>query len=201
VETTPLVWYVAYGSNLDTARLRCYLEGGVAPGRTEPNPGARDRTAPRASRATTLPHPVRFVGRAPAWGGGGYAVLEHGTVDPPPTLGRAWLLTVAQLADVLDQECGRPSGTTGTIDVGAVAAAGAHVLGEGAYDRLVGLGPIDDVAALTFTSPVDPADRPAARPSPAYLATMAAGLRAAHGLDDAAIARYLASVPGTATDA
>ena len=55
IEVMSHVWYVSYGSNMSAARLACYLEGGVRPGGTRANPGARDRTPPARDIPVDLP--------------------------------------------------------------------------------------------------------------------------------------------------
>ncbi len=60
------VWYVSYGSNMSGARLTAYLEGGVPPGGTRANPGARDDSPPRRSVPVDLPGALYFAGRLAA---------------------------------------------------------------------------------------------------------------------------------------
>ncbi|MEV7028327.1 histone deacetylase, partial [Kitasatospora sp. NPDC093558] len=65
-----LVWYAAYGSNLDAARMACYLAGGRPEGAVRDFPGCRDRRPARRDAATVLPGTLYFATHSPVWGGG-----------------------------------------------------------------------------------------------------------------------------------
>ena len=64
------VWYVSYGSNLSADRFACYIVGGVPPGGSRANPGARDRRLPERTIPVDLPGTGYFAGESPQWGGG-----------------------------------------------------------------------------------------------------------------------------------
>jgi hypothetical protein len=163
-----LVWYAAYGSNLCAARLACYLEGGTPLGARRATPGARDPRPPRDWRRVDLPHPLWFGGPSRTWRGGP-AFLD---VERPGTaVGRAWLVTRGQLADVVAQENGRPAGSVDLPD--PLVAGGGVVLPGAAYGRVVALAPVDGRPCLTATYHRRPDGR---APDPAYLALVAAGL-------------------------
>lgn len=51
----PLVWYASYGSNMYSARLRCYLEGGTPSGARRNYVGCRDRVPARRNVASEFP--------------------------------------------------------------------------------------------------------------------------------------------------
>ncbi|HSL59462.1 MAG TPA: hypothetical protein VK866_16560, partial [Acidimicrobiales bacterium] len=191
------VWYVAYGSNLDEQRFRCYLEGGRPEGRGSAHHGARDRTPPRDDRAVHLDHCVVFSGRTSTWGPGGVAHLVATGHHPTPTRARAWLVTLGQLEDVIAQETGRISVQ---LDLGAVVTAGEVRLGDGRYDRVVSTGDHDGVPQVTlaWARPTPPG--PVTLPSEAYLRTMARGLRQSHGMDPDEIESYFGALPGICDD-
>ena len=96
-----LVWYVAYGSNLQAARFGCYLAGGRPPGARREYAGCRDTTPWRAAAPVTVPGRLCFGGVSPTWGGG-LALLDADADGQ--TRGRAYLLTAGQLRDVAAQE-------------------------------------------------------------------------------------------------
>src|SRR5689334_10989150 len=102
-----LVWYAAYGSNLDPDRFGCYLRGGRPPGATRDYPGTRDRSPAREVRAAELPGRLVFAWDSPTWGGG-IAFYDPDGVDS--VLAAAYLLTRRQFADVLEQEMWREPG-------------------------------------------------------------------------------------------
>lgn len=186
------VWYVSYGSNMSGTRLSCYLEGGCPPGGSRHNPGARDPRPPRHSIAVGLPGSVYFAGESTQWGGG-VAFYDHAT--PGPAAGRAYLVTAQQFADIAAQEMHRvpdPDDPIEEIVLGGLAPEldGRHHVGPGHYETLVEIGRVAGAPLLTFTAPhgVDHVEH--SPPSPAYLATLADGLREAHGWHEDQIARY-----------
>lgn len=213
-----LVWYVAYGSNMDRNRLSTYLEGDLHLGSASTHPGARDRRPPLADAPHRLPFEVFFAGRSTRWdgavaycatGAGRYCATGPdgdsatgadgdsalGADGPPgPALGRRWLLRRSQLEDLVRQE--NRSAAPVAVDVDRCRASGYLDVAGGRYGRVVWLGEVDGVPALTATcaQPVTP-HRPAGI---AYLATIGRGLSQAWQLDLGDIARYLAARRGNA---
>ncbi|MDF1602854.1 histone deacetylase [Nocardioides sp. YIM 152315] len=184
------LWYAAYGSNLDAERFRCYLLGGCPPGAARTYPGAREPTDALDDRPFRMPGQVRFAWRSPTWGGG---VAFHDPDADAETLARAYLVTADQFADVLEQEMGREPGVDHDLD--EVLFGGRHAVGPGHYETVHLAGELDGRPVLTFsTSDVEPLGLRA--PAPAYVATMARGLRHTHDLDDGALADYLLECPG-----
>lgn len=185
------VWYVSYGSNMSAARLVCYLQGGVPPGGSRANPGARDRTLPERTIPVDLPGTVYFAGESPQWGGG-VAFYDHDV--PGPSLARGYLVTAEQLADIAAQEMYRePRDCHPVVDlVGVPLDGGRHELGPGRYETLLEVGRHDDLPLLTFTSPHGLDQVEHTRPSEAYLSMVATGLRESRGWDDARATAYLA---------
>lgn len=184
------VWYAAYGSNLDLERFRCYLLGGRPPGAARTYPGARAATEPLEVTPFRMSGAVSFAWESPTWGGG---IAFHEPDAEGETLARAYRVTVQQLGDVLEQEMGRTPGTD--HDLAEVLATGRHVVGPGRYETLHLAGEIDRRPVLTFSTP-DAASLGLRAPAPAYVATMASGLRQAHGLGDDALVDYLFGCPG-----
>lgn len=175
-----LVWYVAYGSNLCEARFACYLVGGTPAGGRRATPGARDGTPAREWRRVEVPHPLWFGGPSRTWRGGP-AFLDVDAVGR--SVGRAWLVTREQFADVAAQENGWEPGTVEVDDAlltdGGVLAAlhgdrpAPRPVGDAPYARVAVLAPIDGRTSVTVTCPSRPTGR---APDPAYLALVRAGL-------------------------
>ncbi len=158
-----LVWYVAYGSNKVAGRLACYLEGGRPEGSRRTYRGARDRSLPRRSLNLQITHRMFFAGESPVWGGG-VAFIDIAPDPGADTDCVSWLITLEQLSDLVAQECG---GEAPGPDLARLPDPGeAMVVAQGRYDTLLGLGPIDGVAAVLVTSSDPPAP---SDPSPAYL--------------------------------
>ncbi len=186
------VWYVSYGSNLDPDRLRTYLAGGRPDGGHHTYAGARNTDPPTERRPCLIPHKLYFAGESRTWGGG-IAFLDHELVEPAPTFGHAYRLTIDQFEDVAAQETGRP---TAPIDIDHVCAAGSVTLGNGRYDRIVWLGDVEGIPQLTFTSPAPASVTPTAPPRARYLRRIMVGLRTVHGLTANQIADYLLARDG-----
>jgi hypothetical protein len=184
------VWYAAYGSNLDADRFRCYLQGGCPPGATRTYPGAREPGEPLDVRPFEMPGRLAFAWESPTWGGG---IAFHQRDVPGTTLARAYLVTVRQFVDVLEQEMRRDPGVD--HDLAPVIGGERHAVGPGRYETLDRVGELDGRPVLTFSSP-DVLALGLRAPAPAYLATIARGLRQAHGLADEEVVDYLAGCPG-----
>ncbi len=201
-----LVWYAAYGSNLWSARFLTYLTGGPVPlspaGRVQD--GARDPSPPQADTPARLPGRVLFGRSSSGWGGGGIAFLDPAASHPAPgdptpggsggdqVLGRLWLITVDQFADVASQENGHPLPAE-AADPTALEGGGHLDVGPGWYGRLLhlGAGP-DGHPILTFTCP-DPAAVPRHPAHPAYREVIARGLIETWGLTAAEAEGYIAA--------
>lgn len=181
------LWYVAYGSNLCRDRLMAYLRGTVAPDRPGVAGGA-DRAGPRSARFgahrggpdptppgadlwCTVEHRVSYRGRSRRWGGG-VAFLDLHPTPGTTTEARAWLLTAAQVVGLAGQEARLPGDPDPALldDLGPPGTTVA--LGGGWYDTLLRLPDLGGRRAVTVTTAQD---LPSTAPTPAYLATIAAG--------------------------
>ena len=184
------VWYVSYGSNMSASRFALYIRGGRPHGGARRNPGARDSTPPLRSIPVDLPGTVYFAGESPQWGGG-VAFYDHET--PGGAAGRGYLVTPAQLADVVAQEMYRLPQEGDPLEevVTAPLTDGRHTFGPGRYETLVEVGRVERSPLLTFTSPHGADQVPHNPPSPAYLEHVRIGLRESHGWDDDAIDAYV----------
>lgn len=185
-----LVWYVAYGSNMLWSRFRCYLEGGRPAGSRHTNPGARNPSAPLSVEPVQIPGRVVFGGQFVGWGGGGVAFFDPSAAGA--TAGKAHLITLEQLADVVAQENGLPPGSDYAL--ASVLSGGELTIAHARYETVLHLGTLQARPMLTLTSRA--AHLPPTAPSPAYLWTIAAGLRESHGWAPARIAVYLAALAG-----
>lgn len=185
-----MIWYVAYGSNLDAERFGYYLRGGRPPAALRAVSGCRDATPPRDQRAVVVPGEVSFGWRSPTWGGGIAFYDAHADGE---VLARGYLLTEQQFADVAAQEMHREPGED--LDLAHVLEHRRHTLGPGRYETLHLLGELDGTPMLTFTAD-DPGALEPHPPVEEYLGHMARGLYDVHGLSRAEAAAYLAARPG-----
>lgn len=153
-------------------------------------PGCREPAEPLDDRAFSMSGQVVFGWESPTWGGG---IAFHDPEAEGTVLGRAYLLTVRQFADVLEQEMKREPGVD--HDLAHVIERRRHEVGPGHYETLHLVGELDDHPVVTFSAPdVDALGVNA--PTAPYVTTIARGLRQSHGLDDDAIADYLLGCPG-----
>ena len=188
------LWYASYGSNLSRDRFLCYLRGGRPEGAARTYPGARDTTLPSADTAFVLPGNV-FVGwHSPTWGGG---IAFYDADGPGRALGRAYLISEGQFADVAAQEMHREPGSD--LDLSTVLDERQHTVGPGRYEALHLVGELEGHPVITFTSP-EPADVPTSAPSSAYLGMVARGLRETHEHTDDQLVDYLVDCPGVAPE-
>ena len=190
-----LVWYASYGSNCSRPRFLTYLRGGRPPGSDWEQLGARDPSDPLEDGPVEFAQSVCFAGHSPRWGGAP-AFLEHRTATGAGALGRRYLITREQFADVLAQESGRPFDSVPLPDLDELEPGTRVVIGDGFYDALVILAPIDGVPCLSFTSPQPPDAREPSPPSEPYLRTIITGLAEVHDLDDEALATHLSASRG-----
>jgi hypothetical protein len=186
------VWYVAYGSNLSRKRFRYYIRGGRPDGSARDLPGCRDISDPKDSFGVLIGGGVYFAGHSSGWRAG------MAFYDPRATgevAARAYLITAEQFADVLAQETRQSPGIT--LDLAPAFRGVRYSKGVGGYSVLVRVGEHRGVPLVTFTRDRD-TEPGLAAPSAAYLATMATGLREAHGWSQMQIDRYLSALRGTA---
>jgi hypothetical protein len=145
--------------------------------------------------AVELPGTVYFAGHSEQWGGG-IAFYDHST--PGPSVGRAYLVSVPQLADIAAQEMHRvpePGDPVEEVVLGGLLGGGLeggrHHAGPGHYETLVEVGRLDGAPMLTFTAPYGVGHVPRTSPSAAYRAVLATGLRESHGWEERRVDRYL----------
>ena len=182
----PLVWYVAYGSNLCEARFRCYLTGGSPDGSTSRRyPACTAGAEVLADRAVRVPHRLYFARASRNWSGGAVAFLDLRRVGEDPTYGRARLVTLDQLDHLVTEE---NAGHATSVPVSALRRGPTDLRADGWYRTLLPLGELDGLPAVTLTG----RPKPHRRPDPAYLATLRAGLAEAWpDLAPAAVDAYL----------
>jgi hypothetical protein len=171
-----VIWYAVYGSNLSRTRFDIYLRGGVPEGATHEYPGCRDPSDPRGDVTIDIGLELAFGGYSQTWGGGVAFVRPGGRA-----LGRAYLITDEQFADVIAQENWLAPGSVG-IDGGDFMYGVVSVLGSRDGDEI-----------RTITQAPDTEVRP---PTERYLKHIADGLREAYGMPDDAIDDYLRQAPG-----
>lgn len=141
-----------------------------------------------------MPGRLVFAWHSPTGDG---SIAFHDPTGDGEVLSTAYLLTPAGLSDVVEQEMWRAPGVE--HDLTEVLGSGRQVLGPGRYETLHLTGELDGRPVVTFSADdlalLEPGD-----PAPAYLRTMARGLRQTHRLDDDAIVDYLLAARGATLD-
>ena len=183
------LWYVAYGTNLSSARFRCYLVGGRPDGGSRTYPGCRDRAEPGDDVSVDIRGTLSFSGRSSVWGGGMAVFQPHGSGR---VACRAYLLTAGQLADLVAQESRQLPGAD--LDLDPLHRTGRQVVGPGRYQTLVRVGSRAGLPMVAFTSD---REEDLAAPAEAYLRAMAAGLRESRTWSPTRVAAYLSGIAGT----
>jgi hypothetical protein len=183
-----LVWYVAYGSNLATERLRCYLVGGRPVGGFRTYAGARNPDEPRLTRSLAMPGGLLFAGSSRTWGGG---MAFYDPRAPGHLSARAYLLDRTQVSDVVAQEIRRAPGSD--LELVAAREGGHHTLPGSAYDLVLRLEDLDGYPAVTITSSRPGEPNP---PASAYLGWICRGLFEAFGWTPQQACSYLLPFPG-----
>ncbi|MEO7942202.1 MAG: histone deacetylase [Marmoricola sp.] len=188
------IWYVAYGSNLATARFRCYLSGGRPAGGSRRYAGCRDPSEPSRIEGVEVPGALVFAGASRVWHGG-MAFYDHAA--PGPVAGCAYLVTTEQFADVAAQEMRRPPGGKFAHDLAGLLpdVETMVAIGRGLYETVIRLGELDGVPMFTITHH-DVGTLTLAAPTAVYLRWISLGLRESHGYDNPQIAGYLARASG-----
>ncbi|WP_410791483.1 histone deacetylase [Kribbella sp. C-35] len=188
------VWYVAYGSNLALERFSCYLYGGRPRGGARVYPGCRDVTPPAQLAAVTAPGGLVFAGASKVWGGGS---AFYNAAAPTQLAGRAYLLTLDQLADVAAQEMWREPGGAYALELATLLpqVAEIHSAGPGRYETVVRLGELDGLPMFTVTHGTVAELEPVA-PTASYLQWIATGLVEAHRWSRQQVVDYLQAAPG-----
>ena len=168
--------------------------GGCPPGATRTYPGTRDRSPALGTRPFAMPGRLVFAWRSPTWGG---AIAFLDPDGDGQVLSTAYLLTRRMFSDVVEQEMWRQPGPD--HDLTEVLASRRHELGPGRYETLHLTGELDGRPVLTFSAS-DPSAMAPGEPAPAYLATMARGLRRTHALSDEEIVDYLLGAAGVTAE-
>jgi len=182
-----MLWYAAYGSNLSLARFRLYLDGGKPFDNAREYPPCPAGSVITGDKAFPIDRQLYFAGKSKQWGAG-VAFVDFPVVDPPPTLGRAYRLSLDQLTHVARQENG---GREVLVDVERIGKQPLEIRPHGYYRILLPLGQLDGDMVVTLTGRRDERGHDT-RPSEAYLDWFRSGLWETYpDLKAAAIDAYL----------
>lgn len=112
-ESTNLVWYAAYGSNMLEERMMCYINGGFFRNQGRKHNPCHDTTAPRAKMTYEIPYDMYYGNQSGSWEGMGVSFLDGS--KPGKAYGVAYLITEEQFEHLYREENGgfepRPNST------------------------------------------------------------------------------------------
>lgn len=98
------VWYLGYGSNIQSNRFICYITGGQTIGNIRQYQGCRDKSKPLRRKKIIINHELYFSKASQAWENGGVAFISTTSNREMTTFARMYLITKQQLCDVAKQE-------------------------------------------------------------------------------------------------
>ncbi|MDP4084086.1 MAG: hypothetical protein Q8934_05660 [Bacillota bacterium] len=169
------VWYASYGSNINSHRFLCYIQGGKPEGSSKVETGCKDPSLPLDETNYIIDHPLYFAKDAGRWDFQGVAFIGLDKDETSNTLSKMYLITVEQFLDVVKQE---NNGIEFEIDLNEVKIHGSKIFREHAwYGNMLYLGEKNEYPIFTFTSPWGIDEIKWKKPSNPYLKTIITGLQ------------------------
>jgi hypothetical protein len=201
-----MVWYAAYGSNLNRDRFLEYIRGGTSQFNGRLYPGCRNKQEPIRDRGIAINRDLYFAKNSVPWAGG--VAFLRPDAGSGNAIGRAYLITADQFLDVAAQENGRKPGDPGLAFDYRYAeshdecylnprdpAKPATVARQLWYGRVLRIGIQESWPVVTLTGEWEGYAPPSA-PSRQYVATIVAGMNQVSKLPRKAVLDYLANRPG-----
>ncbi|MEQ9403196.1 MAG: hypothetical protein RIM99_06415 [Cyclobacteriaceae bacterium] len=189
-----LVWYAAYGSNIQEERFLCYIRGGRPNGRSSIYEGCRDKTLPVDDEEIYLKNLLYFAKRSKGWNHRGVAFISPEFDDSIITYGRIFLIKKSQFIDLFKQE----TNTRTDIDVDfecCIEHGNLIVKDSSWYGNVLHLGSKGDYPIFTITNKTYLSDELNA-PDQAYLQTIAAGIAEVFNVNTNELIDYFIKSPG-----
>jgi len=200
-----MLWYAAYGSNINRERFLEYLRGGVSRFNGVRYAGCRNHDEPIRDYAIAISRELYFARMADAWGGAvGFVRSEPANTQ---SIGRAYLITEEQFVDIACQENGRrPGDPDFAFDYAFAGRAAESYLnptdpsrpsGGGSlwYGRVLTLGTRESWPIFTLTAEWSGYSDVNA-PGRAYLKCIADGIRQLGRISQKALVEYFISRVG-----
>ena len=200
-----MLWYAAYGSNVNRDRFLEYIRGGTSRFNGVSYPGCRNKQDPIRDYALAINRELYFARASDPWGGAVAFVRPEPSASQ--TLGRAYLITEQQFEDFACEENGRrpgdkeirlhyeyseshPQSYLAPSDPSRPASTGGLW-----YGRILYLGKQESWPVFTITAEWDGyAD--VNPPSRAYIRCIADGIRQLGRISQKALVEYFAGKTG-----
>ncbi len=183
------VWYTAYGSNLLRERFYKYLQGGVIPGNSRVEKGAKDNTLPEAERKYLFLGKLYFCYEASKWDGSGVAFIDNKDLGSQ-IYGKQYLITADQFFDIVKQENATEEDFIFN-EKELLINKETIIYPDRWYGRVVLLGIEDSIPMITFTSVDNPKSLPQKELIGGYRSVIEKGLKETWNLSDREIGKYL----------
>lgn len=171
-----MVWYAAYGSNLQYERLMCYINGNKPAGAFLKHRSMSDKTPPVMDSTLSIPYRLYFADHSESWGGGA-AFITPQVSGKAKTLCRIYLIKRQQFVELFAQENRVATGSV-DIDFEKLNTRGYVKTGNTWYSLVLKVGEKTGRSicpVYTFTCPVEKLSG-CTRPSENYLSTIISGL-------------------------
>lgn len=200
-----MLWYAAYGSNVNRDRFLEYIHGGTSRFNGVGYPGCRTKQDPIRDYALAINRELYFARFSDPWAGA--VAFVRPEASKSQTLGRAYLITEQQFLDIACQENGRRPGDREMAFDYAYAEKNAQSYftpgnpekpspsGTMSYGRVILLGTRESWPVFTITaewpgySDINP-------PARAYVRCIADGIRQLGRISHKALVEYFISKVG-----
>ena len=187
------IWYASYGSNILEKRFLCYIQGGQPDGSPKVYDGCNDKSLPIDKEEIYIKSELYFAKHSNQWNGG-VCFIKTNFEPQQQTLGRMYLITKEQFADIVKQETN--SEQSPNINLEKAITDGSLTFSDGSwYGNIIYLGTQYESPIFTFTHQDN--ITPTTKPSESYLKLIIRGIQETYDhLDTNEIVDYLISKTG-----
>ena len=187
------IWYASYGSNILEKRFLCYIQGGQPDGSPKVYDGCSDKSLPIDKEEIYINSELYFAKHSNQWNGG-VCFIRTNFEPQQQTLGRMYLITKEQFADIVKQETN--SKQSPNINFESAITDGSLTFAAGSwYGNIIYLGTQCEFPIFTFTHQDN--ITPTTKPSKNYLKLIIRGIQETYEhLDTNEIVDYLISKVG-----
>ena len=200
-----MLWYAAYGSNVNRDRFLEYVRGGKSAFNGQTHAGCRDKREPIRDYAMMINRELYFAKNSDPWGGA--VAFVRSEPSKSQTLGRAYLISEQQFEDIAAQENARRPGekgfgfsyeyaeTASESYLNAVDPTAPHGGGKMWYGRVLLLGTRESWPIFTLTAEW-PGYLDVNTPGRTYLRTVATGIRQLGRISPKSLVEYFITKVG-----
>lgn len=189
-----LIWYAAYGSNIQLDRFICYIKGGRPKGGSTTYEGCRDKSDPAGDEEIYLKNQLYFARKSKGWNHKGVAFISPEFDESILTYGRVFLIKKSQFIDLFKQETNTKIDID--IDFESCIKHGSLIVKDPSwYGNVLHLGSNGDYPIFTITNKTNQLDK-LNTPDPAYIQTIARGISEVFNINTCELVDYFIDTPG-----